>query len=358
MAGTRSSRIRALLASGFAAALLLTACGADGLTDIGELNPTDTASLPELADTSAPNEPGPLEEFLTRITGWTGEAQTRAEAAADFERDLREEQEEIAACMAELGFEYLPTFTGRGVLIHGEFSDDDATLDRASREFAERYGFGISTTPPQRGVELDFTTAPDPNAALQAQMSPAELAAWWHALHGFAPGGTANWDADEPQGCIAQVLADRQARSSPPPEFLGLQDEVDQFLAVVWDDPRVAELESRWAACLADTEAGLFTDRTDLWLELWREWQALHGLVFDDDGTAAATIDRTPDAEALRAFTDREISIALADWDCLAEIGFEAELRAIELDHQRQFVDRHLNELEAWAQFEETRRAG
>ncbi|MCL1800896.1 MAG: hypothetical protein FWG25_05990 [Promicromonosporaceae bacterium] len=358
MAGTRSSRIRALLAPGFVAALLLTACGADGLTDIGEPNLTDTASLPELADTSAPNEPGPLEEFLARITGWTGEAQTRAEAVADFERDLREEQEEIAACMAELGFDYVPTFAGRGTLILGEFSDDDATLDRASREFAGRYGFGISTTPPQRGVDLDFTTALDPNAALQAQMSPAELAAWWQALHGFAPGGTANWDADEPQGCIAQVLSDRQARSSPAPEFLGLQDEVDQFLAAVWDDPRVAELESRWAICLADTGVGSFTDRFELLEELWREWDALHGLLFDDDGTAAAAVNRTPDAEALQAFTDREIATALADWDCLAEIGFEAELRAIELDLQRQFVDQHLNELEAWAQFEEARRAG
>ena len=67
----------------------------------------------------------------------------------------------------------------------------------------------------------------------------------------------------------------------------------------------------------------------------------------------------TPESAAIAArLQEWERSVAVADWDCRNELDYDARLRAIELEMQQEFVDRHWADLEAWAQHEESRRAG
>jgi len=52
------------------------------------------------------------------------------------------------------------------------------------------------------------------------------------------------------------------------------------------------------------------------------------------------------------------VALAVADYECRQQVSFAETQRAIDFDHQQQFVDLHRNELKAWAQLMEARREG
>ena len=62
-----------------------------------------------------------------------------------------------------------------------------------------------------------------------------------------------------------------------------------------------------------------------------------------------------PDDASVSMFRDREISLAVANWDCKAETNFDLEILAVEIDLQQQFVEAHREDIEAWAEYSESR---
>ncbi len=142
-------------------------------------------------------------------------------------------------------------------------------------------------------------------------------------------------------------------------EFAGLQDEASRLWEQVAADPRVSALDAAWSSCMADAGHDGFDGPNEAAPKLSDEWNVIQG--WDDpeyralqeswDWAAEPDGPGEPerDEAAVRAFTDREIAIAVADAGCKAEVGYDDAFREINHEHQQEFVDRHRAELEAWA---------
>src|SRR5665648_644137 len=149
-----TSRTRiAALATVTVAALTLAACGNEP-----EPKPTPT------------QESSPLEALLRDYLGdWSNEDVTRQLVAME---DL------VATCMAEQGFDYTPVdYAAMGLDLTGE----TLGLEWGSKEFAEQYGYGITTNPV---LGEDAEQPEDPNAEYVAGMTPTEQEAYYTALYG------------------------------------------------------------------------------------------------------------------------------------------------------------------------------
>ncbi len=108
---------------------------------------------------------------------------------------------------------------------------------------------------------------------------------------------------------------------------------------------------------VADAGHGEFSDRDDMWLTLSAEWDAVNGHLTEDllagwdwDANPAGPVVQQPTPESRTAFTEREIAVAVAAYDCREALDFDARFDEIDLDLQQQFVDVHRAELEAFAE--------
>jgi len=352
---TKATVASALLA---ASALLLSACGS-GAADAAEMDMTI----------------GPLDELTARIHGFSfdpDQRETQQEAQARIEQEGRLQEEYIAACMADLGFTYIPREDNFGsIWLH-----DGDEIQWGTLEFAETFGFGVSTDPwgfndPDHEIN-QVTEFHDPNAEIIEAMSPAELEAWTEALWG-AP---QDWEAEDfvwdplQAGCsgAAQVHVLGSAMGVVDDQFASLNDELNNFWQTMQSDSRIVRLNADWASCMADAGYTGWTDANELQMELHNEWGVLQGWNDPEFNALLENWDWEADPEGpampepsdaeVAAFTEREIALAVADFHCRADIDFDGITRQVNLELQQEFVDRHGAELEAWAQYEEARRDG
>ena len=327
-----------------------------------------------VADGGSDWVPGPLEEMLDAVRGpmlSANPTQQEAEAFAAAQHRLQEEI--IAACMAELGFDYIPREPHLGVQLSvgGALTPGDVAW--GSREFAARFGFGISTADLLHEAPAEpAPPPPDPNAERLEAMSPAEREEWDRALFGDPAPGAFGPEELPQKGCWGYSMYRLWAVSEGDDgQFAALAAEADGHRDRVNTDPRVVALVGEWAACM--TEAGHPGLRAPglgdggLTTALWDEWNLLNGWG-DAHAEMLAAWDWEvhpdgpewlhPSPERIAEFTEREIALAVADFDCRESLDFEARRRAVDLDLQQQFVDRHGPELEAWALHAAERRAG
>jgi len=339
--------LRATVASAAlaASALLLGACA------------TEVADAAELEWA-----PGPLDEYQARIFGFS-HGESDEDIRARWDADIAHQENLIAACMAEQGFEYIPD-VGATTLV-----TPTATIDWDSREFAERYGFGISTD--WQAEFLEQATAPadrvDPNAEIVARMSDSERDAWRYALQGEPQFD--DWDPAR-AGCFGQAMLATSTLAGSDHQFSALEREMLTHGDRVQADPRVVQMNEAWSSCLIDAGFTGFANPGEMSRTLWDEWDAMN--VWGNADLQAALADwdwqANPDGPAefqemlqagpadKSAFTEREIALAVASWECNAAVNRTAIEREVDLELQAQFVEQHGAELEAWAQHEEARR--
>lgn len=265
---------------------------------------------------------GPLDEIVRAAT-----EKSHAALAAR----IVEGEERIARCMGELGFEYVPSPDS-----YVTVAQEDIEGPRpGSREYAEQFGYGIAHSP---GVVT--SSGADPNQETLDALSPEAREQYEIALNG----DVATWGAEPPrledQGCRGQGLADVW-QDEPDP----FGEEVRAELARIETEllpaaERVAELDARWAACMADAGYPGLTSHASASEALAEEFLA--------GGAGAGTVGEDGLTSAQRLFLEREIAQATADWRCRDELGYDAVAREVRAELQQEFVDAHREELDAW----------
>lgn len=276
-----------------------------------------------------PDAVGPADAYLDAVLGVGEDGVARQDRAM---------QESIAACMAEAGFEYRLDL---GSLMAVEI--DDA----GSRERAAEWGWGLTTHDPASTTVT--TPADDPNAELLATMSPAEVQAWDEALFGDmaeVSGDGEDWAAHA--GCAGRAHLELQAAGGrADPTYEALAAEIERIDAeVVPNDPAVAAADAEYAGCMADAGFPGLTDGRGAWEWWFAEVQARESeLAGGGPGIDAALLDA-----AYLEWADEERALAVADWDCRDEIGYDAVVARVRNAAQAEYVEAHRDELDAWAE--------
>jgi len=180
-------------------------------------------------------------------------------------------------------------------------------------------------------------------------MTPTEQEAYYTALYGVHYAemsdpravAEAGWDWRD-LGCTGsaqnEVLSGDAAQQD---QFAALQQEMTLMMEAAAADPRLAQVNADWAACMAD--AGF----PDL------------GKVGDPEaalGAEVAALQQAAMQGQLDEITRREIDTAVADAQCRADVGYDDARRAIDTEYQVQFLAEHRTEVQDWLESLNARR--
>jgi hypothetical protein len=233
-------------------------------------------------------------------------------------------EEAVAACMAEAGFEYVPTLT------HFFVGEEDAPQIGTSRESAEQYGYGMTTGWVDPTVQQ--ATGEDPNTAILAAMSDAERHEYLLAMTGPSSSSGSDGEADFADlGCYGRALELLETPAQQDPVYRALTAEMARIDAdAVPADPRVVQADAEWSECMADAGHPGYPRQPDASAR-WAE-------ELGDSYTAGG------------ALAVRERALATADWDCRDQTGYDDVITSVRNELQQEYVDAHRDELDAWVE--------
>jgi len=283
----------------------------------------------------APDAVGPASAYVDLVLDVTTEA---------TEQQAMRYQEAVAACMAEAGFEYLPTLSGL-------VSFDEAALDppRDSREYAEQYGYGYGSRPDGAGSITSH--GGNPNDEIVAAMSESEADEYYLALYGtwfedyLAAGSPEGFEGDWTRsGCDGRATHEvSRAGAESDATYLALKDEIDRIEAeVVPTHPDVVAADAEWSECMADAGFPGYARQPDARASFNEHFTASGG-----GGGVVGPDGMTPGQAEL---TQEETALATVDWDCIDEVGYDDVVARVSNAAQQEFVDAHRDELDAWVQ--------
>lgn len=323
------------------ASLALVGCTAGqpdpGRPDAGLPGSTSPAGNPATGQPLTAAD-GPLNEYRALIYG-----DGLPPHASEEERNRHYVQQQsaieelIAACMAEQGFDFVPTVRATDAIesTAGEWEPDDRT-------WVAQYGYGISDYPGR--TELNRK----PEEADREPMSEAEEQAFQEALHGSAADGATDW---RDRGCrgaaeheVIGYQADLDTESRP------IVEAIDNFYSEqLQSDPAFAPLEAEWAGCMTEHDYPGFRAQSEAWLSIQDVWSDYFPA---DDGSETdprsndprfATLDDPAYAEIAR----QEVALALVDLDCREQTDYNHRRLEIQFELERRFIADHAEELDA-----------
>jgi len=277
-----------------------------------------TASGPGPDASVDPNAPGPLDALLG-ISSYGGVS------AQQYVEQVTTQENAIAACMREQGFEYSPRVPAVA----------DVTMSvgpvRGTLEFAEEGGYGVWTSVHEGGA-LSWSLEVDPNWASRQAMGDEERAAYDDALGGPVVERSADDSVLREGGCTDQARAD--PLSSTDQALQAIQDEVIAFQETRDDAAQFAALDAEWSSCMSD-EGYRFTSphaAEQSFQAAAADWYAADPPVPPDDLADRADVER---------------ATAVADWHCREGISYAARHKVIADQVEQEFIDTHRAELDA-----------
>jgi hypothetical protein len=264
--------------------------------------------------------------------------------------------------MQDEGFEYVPYVVDPSDWDH-PFEDAYAL---PPDEFAEQYGYGISTL---YMAESDMPD--DPNEEIRRGLSQQALAEYERALYGDMAGQESSegeeWTPPplEDRGCYdkasAQVWGDPYEDEGnirdPHQEFEALMDDLWSIHERFMSDPRMEEPTENWRDCMA--EAGHpFEALGEPEQEIWRRMDELQGLdeyMEIEEEAAGESGGATPvpfepkeiNSADLEELKEYELAVAGADFRCKEE-HYNDIAEQVQYDVEEQFVEEHREELERY----------
>lgn len=336
-----------------------------GLSGCGLLGGSDDAT-PDGNGGSSSGPVSPVAEYLGLSDLNSGDSDSEAQ----FMALQTEFGEQVAACMAAEGFEYIPPNLE-------DLNSFDATtgdgIEYGTPEYTARYGFGVTTQrfaqsavgPDLVGYDdapIEDQAAPgDPNDEYVNSLSDAERQAYDAALYGDTPDFA--WDesltdaenqeladafyADfEPTGCFAEAEA-----NGPFAQATAFYDEFGEELFELYeeieDDPRFAAQLSEIEACV--TEQGLeYVDPS----RPYERWEAQLSEL-EADHFSSGELD-SAGRDQLAALQTEEIAIAVATDECGgSQQALSDRFGELVAEYEQRFLDTNaerISQLEAEAE--------
>lgn len=322
-------RASAPLSALAALALLLSGCSGSEGNDSGS--------------SADAREESPLAKYLNAAYGADLSPEEQEET---FAEQQREQEELVAQCMQEEGFEYTPA-TDTGMFFS---SGEDMEWKPDDREWVSQYGYGAVESPfsEEPPPEEEFV---DPNADYVASLSESEQAAFYEALHGpmpteeeMAEGGEFEYDWTQAgcQGAAQQEVAGEDPSQSE--EFKPLFDAINELYTDMESWPGMAELDAEWATCMEDAGQGGHANPMEAQNSIYDELNKIYeNMGMSEDPTATGE----PDQAKMDEIAEREVTLALADLDCREETDYRDRHLEITSEVEQQFIDDHKAELDA-----------
>ncbi|GAA1109896.1 hypothetical protein GCM10009630_03650 [Kribbella jejuensis] len=332
------------------AVLALAGCGNDK-APVGSDQKSDKSPLAEYMG----------DGFVSSSGGGSFRIATRAGGAQQpSEEDLakqRKVEDATAACMKAAGFEYVAVPPEQNA--KGKFND---AFNLPPDKFAEQYGYGIST--------IDWSKAADddtnPNTKIRKALSPTAQKAYDKALNGPNANGNGavliqggdggpNSSGEQDLGCrgkaVKQVYGDNKGMVDFK-KFDSLFKDIQALQKRIESDQRVVDATSAWADCMADAGHAGYQKTEDPRNEIQQKLDALTGNQPPPKGGPAKTITGPPsfdkvDAAKLSDLRKLEIELAVADQKCKAK-GYDDAYKKVQYEQEKEFVDQHKAELEAY----------
>jgi len=279
-----------------------------------------------LSDTDNPPQMAisPLEEFIGAYNNLSPEDQSDR-----MRRVSLRQQEIIAQCMSDAGFEFIPWLPAP--VISREYH-----LQPDNREWVAQWGYGIVDSPVGGiyAVRSDPSER-DPNLDVRENLaSPQERFAYWDALMGppCPDHICTNWNQ---MGCTGVANIEIPHTLVASAEFWPLFEKIYAMREDINNSQAVIEVNLEWANCMANAGIGGLVNQSDA--------QRLIQTRLNELWPAVAL-----ELPAVSALREQEIDVALADLDCRESVRFSNRIREASLQAELQFVADHRPALEAF----------
>ena len=286
---------------------------------------------------SADPADSPLNAYMAAF--WGGDL-SEEEQMERFEKENLEREELVAQCMTDQGFEYIPVTNNGSVFFDAgqEWKPDD-------REWVAQYGYGMVRYP---GYDEPFvddgSSYEDPNQEYVTSLSESEQMAYYEALYGPSPteeeladDGSYEWNW-ETAGCHGWASHEMEGENPlTSDEHKPLMDALNEFWMSMENNTAFAELDSEWAACMADAGQPGFSAQRDASTSISDELNAYYE-------SQTEWVEKDPKLDEI---AEKEIALALVDLDCREKTNFAKERAAISAKLEEQFIADHKAELEA-----------
>jgi len=283
-------------------------------------------------------EKSPLSEYMSAFYGEQDEEFYAAQA--------EETEELVAECMSEDGWEYIP-------VDQTQYSGSDFDWEeRNTEKWIAVYGYGVNLTQEENeelyGSPEEFV---DPNQDYVSSLSESENVAYYEALYGKPPAEEElnedgsyeyNWEDGGCYGYAQHEVTGEQAYDQD--QFKPIFEAMGALYEDQSKDPRMKEVETAWASCMADagfTEFKLKQEAAqsiyDQQNEYWEENPESMG----------------PDEDQIAEWREGEIDVALADFKCGEKVDYTQKQLAVQFELEKEFIKEHKAELDELVAFQE-----
>ncbi|TFD65049.1 hypothetical protein [Cryobacterium sp. Hb1] len=308
-------RHRSLLTAIAAAALLsLTLAGCSGEKAAEKLDPAE----------------GPLAKYMSGIYAGFDEDSAIAQQ--------NEQEELVAACMSDEGFDYTPADAAQYSGMMGDSGEEYGT-----EKWVAENGYGMSQSPEQLAAQEEESEAyVDPNQDYLASLSAGEQTAYNEALNGPQPSEEeiadgSYVDSYEAKGCYGAAFQKINGDQPSPEDHAAVYDAMSTLYEDLQKSPAIVKLDAEWAACMADAGYATFAKKADAQESIMNEQNALYE---DEAGT-------TPDEKVLADLREQELALAMADFTCAEDVDYTEATTKVQFELEEQFITDHKSELDA-----------
>jgi len=301
------------------------------------------------ANAPAPEPLSPFDEFRSILWGMDRDEDA---VRRQFEADRIVEENMIAQCMHELGFEYIP-YPDAVELVFRE----NENWRPNDPDWIAQYGYGWVVEPAGgrpidgHGVSVSLPGPGNPNYAILEELSETERQAWSNSLMNMGAG----FEREVPgvgimRDCFnwARMTVNAQRFYRGGDEFTPLFDAIEQMQVNLRHD--ISDADRAWSNCMADNGFPGIDRQWEATDTILREMSATRSAVAQDAEWQALNPNANPTVDnstALAELHEREINMATADHDCQISTDFAANREAHIFAVENQFISDHRTTLEA-----------